>query len=67
MQDSKATKKGSQVKKTFAVILGAMIGTALVLGACSDDDPSEEEATSAYCSDLAALGSTTVPGRLSEG
>jgi hypothetical protein len=32
-----------------------MIGTALVLGACSDDE-TEEEATSSYCSDLAALG-----------
>jgi hypothetical protein len=32
-----------------------MAGAALVLGAC-DDDPSEEEATTAYCDDLSALG-----------
>jgi hypothetical protein len=44
------------VKKTLASVLILMTGAALVLGACSDDDPSEEEATSSYCSDLAALG-----------
>jgi hypothetical protein len=43
------------VKKTLLVTISVMAGAALVLGACSDD-PSEEEAAAAYCSDLDALG-----------
>lgn len=43
------------MKKTLLIAIGVMVGVALLLGACSDDS-SEEEATTAYCSDLAALG-----------
>jgi hypothetical protein len=44
------------MKRTLAIISGAMIATALFVGACGDDDPSEEDATAAFCSDLDALG-----------
>jgi hypothetical protein len=44
------------MKRTLAVIGGVMLATAVFIGACGDDDPSEEEASADYCSDLAALG-----------
>jgi hypothetical protein len=44
------------VKKTLILVIGLMVGMTVAITACSDDDPSEEEATTAYCSDLTALG-----------
>jgi hypothetical protein len=48
-------RKGDHVKKTLVSVMILMAGAALVFGAC-DDDESEEEATTGYCDDLAALG-----------
>lgn len=43
------------MRKVFAVAAGLMVLSTVFMAACSDDEPSEEEATSSYCSDLEAL------------